>query len=370
MQQTLAPVDSQQLRWFRIRRSGLFDPFPNAGLAAEVLGGVQAQIHPSAGLALFNRTPNLTYARYEALLYEERSLVKLWGQRGTLHIYATGDWPRICAMLAGSKSWWARAAEKAETYDAYMELVRQAEALLRQKGVMGRSDLRASGLFNDEEHLSPWGGVFADLVRRGHACHAARSGEGLFAHRAFWRPDLRWEPPEPDAANVEMARRYLRAYGPATFQDYAHWRGAERQRARRWWAALEPELAQVSVNGQAMHLLREDLEEFTRTTEPPFCSLHMLHRFDPLLLAHKDKSWIVPAAHYKRVFRSAGHIEGVVLDAGVAVATWRYARKGDALRITLEPFNPLPARLHALIQQRSLAIATFFGLTQAEVEGI
>jgi len=64
------------------------------------------------------------------------------------------------------------------------------------------------------------------------------------------------------------------------------------------------------------------------------------------------------------------HIEGVVLDAGVAVATWRYARKGDALRITLEPFNPLPARLHALIQQRSLAIATFFGLTQAEVEGI
>lgn len=222
------PINLQQLRQFRMHRSGLLTPFPAAEQVATALGGVQAQIHPSAGLALFNRTRDLTHARYEALLFEERSLVKLWGQRGTLHVYAIEDWPLVCAMLAGSKSWWARNAEKTKTDDAYMDLVRQAEVLLRQKGIMGRSELRASGLFNDEEHLSPWGGVFSDLVRQGYACHAARSGEGLFAHRTHWRPDLRWEPPDPDAANVEMLRRYLRAYGPATVQDYAHWRGAAR----------------------------------------------------------------------------------------------------------------------------------------------
>ena len=124
-------INFQQLRQFRIHRSGLLTPFPTAERVAEILGGVQAQIHPSAGLALFNRTCDLTYERYETLLFEERSLVKLWGQRGTLHVYATKDWPLICAMLAGSKSWWARNAEKTETHDVYTDLVRQAEALLR-----------------------------------------------------------------------------------------------------------------------------------------------------------------------------------------------------------------------------------------------
>jgi len=370
MHHTPVQINIQQLRQFRLHRSGLLTHFPTAEQVAESLGGVQAQIHPSAGLALFNRTCDLTYERYETLLFEERSLVKLWGQRGTLHVYATKDWPLICAMLAGSKSWWARNAEKTETHDVYTDLVHQAEALLRQKGVMGRSDLRASGLFNDEEHLSPWGGVFADLVRQGYACHAARSGEGLFAHRIHWRPDLRWEQPDPDAANVEMLRRYLHAYGPATLQDYAHWRGAARNRARRWWVATEPELAQIHVEGQTMYLLSEDLDELTRSPEPPSPSLHMLHRFDPLLLAHKDKSWIVPVAHYKQVFRSAGHIEGVVLNAGIAIATWRYVRKEKALHIILEPFAPLATHLHPLIEQRSQEIATFFGLRLAGIEGM
>jgi hypothetical protein len=370
MHHTPVQINIQQLRQFRLYRSGLLTHFPTAEQVAESLGGVQAQIHPSAGLALFNRTCDLTYERYETLLFEERSLVKLWGQRGTLHVYATKDWPLICAMLAGSKSWWARNAEKTETHDVYTDLVRQAEALLRQKGVMGRSELRASGLFNDEEHLSPWGGVFADLVRQGYACHAARSGEGLFAHRIHWRPDLRWEQPDPDAANVEMLRRYLHAYGPATLQDYAHWRGAARNRALRWWVATEPELAQIHVEGQTMYLLSEDLDELTRSPEPPSPSLHMLHRFDPLLLAHKDKSWIVPVAHYKQVFRSAGHIEGVVLNAGIAIATWRYVRKEKALHIILEPFAPLAAHLHPLIEQRSQEIATFFGLRLAGIEGM
>jgi hypothetical protein len=151
---------------------------------------------------LFNRTAGLNHAHYETLLFADRTLVKLWGQRGTLHVYATTDWPLVCAMLAERKSWWGRTAERTDTLDAYAELVTHTEALLREKGVMGRSDLRASGLITNEDHLSPWGGVFADLVRLGHACHAARDGEGLFAHRTVWRPDLVWELPDADAANL------------------------------------------------------------------------------------------------------------------------------------------------------------------------
>jgi len=360
-------ADIQQVRWYRLRRSGLIQPFATPELAAQELAGIQAQIHPAAGLALHQRTTGFTHDRYERLLFQDRTLVKLWGQRGTLHVYAADDWPLVCAMLAKRKTWWGRTAEKDDTYDAYAELVLRAEALLRERGVMGRSDLRASGLITNEAHLSPWGGIFADLVRYGYACHAARDGEGLFAHRSLWRPDLIWNPPDPEAANLEYLRRYLHRYGPATLQDFAYWHGGRMELARRWWAALEPSLASVMVDGVEMFLLRDDIDDLQASAETSRGRVHMLYRFEPLLLAHKDKRWVVPPAHHKQVFRIAGHIEGVVLDAGCAVATWRYLRKARGLTTTLEPFKKLSQRVRRAIEQQSLSIAAFFDLPLQEI---
>lgn len=367
MTRTPVQTDLQHVRWFRLRRSGLVTPFDTPARAAQALAGIQAQIHPAAGVAIANRTCGLNHARYDTLLFDDRTLVKLWGQRGTLHVYATEDWPLVCAMLAQRRSWWGRTAEKADSYDAYAELVDRSAALLRQKGVMGRSDLRAAGLVTHDEHLSPWGGVFADLVREGHACHAARDGEGLFAHRLAWRPDLTWEPPDVDSANLEFLRRYLRAYGPATFQDYAYWHGDKREPARRWWAAIEAELTPVVVDGAELYLLDADVDELLAPADDLRKSVRMLYRFDPILLAHKDKSWIVPAPFHKQVFRIAGHIEGVILDGGVAVATWRYTRKRSGLSITIEPFKRLPVRVRRAVEKQARQLAAFFDLSTGDI---
>ena len=134
-------VTNEQIRLFRLRRSGLIAPFATPELAASALGGVQAQILPAAGVALWNRTTQLTHARYEELLFTERTLVKLWGQRGTLHVYPSAEWPLVCGMLAESKSWWGRTAEKEERYDDYSALVEETAALLRERGIIGRANL-------------------------------------------------------------------------------------------------------------------------------------------------------------------------------------------------------------------------------------
>ena len=65
-----------QVRWFRLRRSGLVDPFDSPEAGARALAGVQAQILPAAALALWNRTNGLTYAQFNQLLYDQRILVK------------------------------------------------------------------------------------------------------------------------------------------------------------------------------------------------------------------------------------------------------------------------------------------------------
>ncbi|MBA2390300.1 MAG: winged helix DNA-binding domain-containing protein [Geodermatophilaceae bacterium] len=354
-----------QARWYRLRRSGLVERYDTPERVASVLVGVQAQILPAAGLSLWNRAPGLTHARFDGLLHEERTLVKLWGQRGTLHLYPSAEWPLVYSARSEQLTWWERSLEaRGGSVERHNALITAIEGMLRERGTMGRSDLRTADLEMEDWHFSSWGGIFADLVRRGYACHAPQAGgEGRFAHREHWLPGLPWDPPAPDEANAELTRRYLHAYGPATVHDFAYWRGVKVSAARRWLAALGDEVTAVEVEDQPMLALRDDLPALAEAPpEREAWPVRMLYRFDPLLLAHKDKGWLVEPHNYARVWRAAGHIEGNLLEHGRIVATWRYDRKPSGLTITLSPFVPLPAYLRAAVERIAPTIATFFGL--------
>ncbi len=364
-------LTAEQLRWYRLRRSGLVEPFPTPEEAARDLAGVQAQILSAAGLALRNRTPRLTYERFDALLHEERELVKLWGQRGTLHVYPTAEWPLIYAARQARQSWWERQGEQ-HGAAAYARLVEEVEALLRERGTLTRSELREADLGLSDHDFSGWGGIFAHLVHRGEACHAGQRGnEGLFAHRNHWQPDLAWEPPTTEAANIELVRRFFHTYGPATEQDFRYWRRARAADSRRWIAALGEALMEVAVEGHEAPLLAlcSDLDVLQESPPPPEAwPVRLLYRFDPLLLGIKDKSWLIEEACYDRVWRPAGHIEGTVLEAGRIRGTWRYDRLGGGLVVTVYPFTPLAGRTRAAVEREAQGVAAFFGMALVALE--
>ncbi len=382
----IAQVSEKQVRWFRLRRSGLVEPFDSPESAARALAGIQAQVLPAAGIALWNRTSGSSYGAFERLLYEKRSLVKLWGQRGTLHVYASEDWPLVCAALGGRLTHWERRIKR-EGGDvrAYEAVVAQVAGVLRQRGTLGRDHLRAakrdleaffSTLEGDhgQEELSSlifssWGGVFAALVRRGLACHARPEGsKGRFAHREAWLPDLAWDPPPAEQANLELARRYLAAYGPANAADLAYWHGAPVGDARRWIAGLGQEVAEIQVDGQSMLALRADLG--TLQEEPPAREdwpVRLLFRFDPLLLGLRDKGWIVENESYGRVWKPAGDIEGTLLEYGRIAGTWGYQRREKNLAVSGQAFAPLDPSVRSTVEERAQGIAEFLGLKLAEL---
>jgi uncharacterized protein YcaQ len=356
---------AEQVRWFRLRRSGLVEPFASPETAASSLAGIQAQILPAAAVALWNRTTGLTYDAFDSLLHQERTLVKLWGQRGTLHLYPSAEWPLIHSALISRPGWWEwRAAQWGLSTADYRALIERVADLLRQRQTLGRSDLRAADIDLHEAFFSSWGGIFSDLVRYGYACHAGQVGnEGRFAHREYWLPDLAWQPPPGEEANITLLRRYLRAYGPATLHDFAYWRYARMADARRWLALLADEVVEVLVAGTSMLALREDVAALQ--VEPPSAAawpVRLLYRFDPLLLAHKDKSWLIDMAYYKRVWQAAGHIEGVTLQHGRITGAWRYDRKGGGLVITVYPFGKVTKKTQTAVRRHAKGVARFFGL--------
>jgi hypothetical protein len=368
-----AEFSPEQVRWFRLRRSGLVEPHASPQGAAFAVGGVQAQILSASMLALWNRSAAGAGTEKELTqaLFNQRSLVRLWGQRHTLHLYPSADWPLVQGAFASRRTWWEREAARGGLADVteYREGVSLVARLLRERQHLSRSELRESGLALPEALMSPWGGVFAELARQGLACLARwEGGEARYAHREHWLPSLAWAPPTEEEALTELARRYFRASAPASIADLAYWLGVAVGTARRAATALGAELAGAGADG--LHALACDLEELA--VSPPereAWPVRMLGRFDPLLLAHKDKDWIVPDAHYARVWRPAGHIEAVVLDHGRAVATWRYDRIGSGgLRVRVFPFRArLPVRVSKALKRNAKAVAAFFGLKLDEV---
>ncbi|MBE7212738.1 MAG: AlkZ family DNA glycosylase, partial [Gluconacetobacter diazotrophicus] len=344
------------------------------------LAGVQAQILPASLLALWNRCAAGagTAAELTARLFDARTLLRLWGQRHTLHLYATADWGLIQAAFAGRRTWWERQALAEDSPldpAAFREGIARAAELLRARGTLSRKELRASGVPMPPELFSPWGGVFAELVRIGEACHARwEGGEARYAHREHWLPGTAWNPPSSDEANAELARRYFACYGPASAQDFAYWRaGSLVGESRRALEAVAGEVAEVEAaggRGGRLYVRRADLDElFAPPPEPEAWPVRTLGRFDPLLLAHRDKDWVVPEKYYDRVWRPAGHIEAVVLAHGRAVATWRYDRIGaGTLAVRVFPFKgALPRHVGKALRHQAKEVARFFGLKPVPV---
>lgn len=358
-------VTKEQIRWFRLKRSGLIEPFDSVQEASESLMGIQAQILPAAGVSLWNRTSNLhTYNQLLDTLFEDRTLVKLWGQRGTLHLYATEDWPLVYSGFTDRPSYYERkTVRKGGSREEYRNTVNQLAQLLEEKKRLTRKDLRESSLPLNDMLLSSWGGIFYELVRGGHACHGpGKDGEGSFESRSSWLPDLEWSPVPVMDAHLEWTHRYIRGYGPASLGDLAYWRGVPMRDVKKWLASLQEPLVTVwSEDDEELYIHEDDLDELLE--EPPAkrdWPLLMLYRFDPLLLGHPDKSWLIDRKHKPKVWRKAGHIEGTIVKHGRLQASWRYKRQAGSFSIVVEPFTKLTQRELKFAERQGKKLADFF----------
>ena len=364
-------LSPSQAAWFRLRRSGLITPFPSPEAAASALVGIQAQVIPPAGLSLWNRTQGLHLDAFHDRLYTRRSLVKLWGQRGTLHLYPSAEWPLYYAAFKALKTWWERRlAREGGDQNALRDAVQRVAALMQQGGLFSRKDLRAVDPDLDQ-WLSTANGLVMELVRDALVCHAQPSGsQSRFAHRMVWLPDLAWHPPSTDDACLELARRFFSAYGPASTQDLAYWFGATVAQARRWTDALTAEIVEVHLEGRPCWARPQDLDDLA-VAPPPRASwpTRLLYRFDPLLLALKDKTWLIDPAHYKRVWREAAIVEAVLLVGGRIEGTWRYKRSAKGLSISIAPFSPLASPVRDALEEQAAGVAAFFGLPLLGFDG-
>src|SRR5205814_10500582 len=95
--------------------------------------------------------------------------------------------------------------------------------MTREELIAGVAKGKSAGV--RERLKSGWGGMLKPAARNGQLCFGPNRGQSVtFVSPQSWLP--RWREVDPEEAIVEMARRYLRSYGPATKSDFARWWGA------------------------------------------------------------------------------------------------------------------------------------------------
>jgi hypothetical protein len=89
--------------------------------------------------------------------------------------------------------------------------------------------------------------------------------------------------------------------------------------------------------------------------------VRFLPAFDSILLAHRDRSRIVPAEYIETVFnkKNATTKQTFTVDGFVA-GSWRVERVRGASRVEVEPFAPLPARLRREVEAEGAKLVAFY----------
>jgi hypothetical protein len=339
-------VAAAKVLGFRVRRH-LLDRRVAASPAdvARTVCGLHAQLAATAELSVWARVDGLGRDDVRDALEQERTLVKTWAMRGTLHLLAADDLPLYVAVLGPrwddpGGAWLRGFGVTREQYDAILEGVSRAlgarpktrEQLADKLGELGGPELR-------EKLLSGWGALLKPSARRGHLAFGPNRGRNV----TFVRPD-RWlggfRRVDEEEAKRELVRRFLSAYGPATTDDFGRWlgfRGAER---KRMFAALGEELVEVDAAGSPAWILAADLGELNA---PKPRTVRLLPAFDPYVVGFRPRSLLVDAAHEPRIFRPQAWFSPVVLVDGRAAGIWERERRGRRLEVRVEPFSRLSA---------------------------
>lgn len=296
--------------------------------AATRCAGIQAQDLLASRLAVRARAGHSTEAQVARACDEDRSVVRTWLMRGTLHMVAAADVRWLVRLLGPSVA--ARFQRRRDQLGLDPAL---CERLLEKlPGVLAGRSLSRRGLVAELAQagvrLDPSGQAAAHAMvfaaAAGVFCRGPDRevvGEPTYVLLNDWLTRAKEQRPvEPE---VELPRRYFVSFGPAGVEDFAAWSGLALPAARAACSALG--LVTVDCDGRRLLLAGIGREG---------SGWRLLPRFDTYLVGYRDRTLLRDAATSRAVYAGGWIHPGVVHD-GRLVGSWRLRRQSGESAVTV-----------------------------------
>ncbi len=323
-----------------------------AGVAASLVA-VHGTDPSSAYLGILARLAGGDVADVERALYQDRTLIRLLGMRRTVFLATLDNAALIQAACSRAvaarerRKVLGRLAEAGISGDVDTWLAGVEQAALA--ALAARGEATAAELADDDPRLrtqivlargKAYEGrqnvasrVLFLLAAQGQAVRGRPRGSWS-SHQYRWSPMELWCPGGLDgwpteAAEVELARRWLQAYGPATSDDLRWWAGWGKTQLRRVLTELKP--AEVDLDGVPGIALADDLAPAPEVE--PWAAL--LPGLDSTPMGWQQRDWFL-GEHGPRLFDQTGNIGPTIWWDGRIVGGWAQDRGGEIVCRFLE----------------------------------
>jgi uncharacterized protein YcaQ len=367
-------VSGDRLSWeralaWRLQRHQLVERAPAKDLLRVVsrICGLHAQLMSSAELTVWARTDGLARSALDDALWRDRTLVKLWAMRGTLHLLPSSE----LGLWTGALSAYTN---RGMTGHPEIDLLSDAIGRALKRRPLTREELalavvRITGDATIGDYVrSSWGSYLKPASFRGRLCFAdADGGRVRFTTPSAWLSGSieRWDHGD---AQLELTRRFLNTYAPLTAEDLGLWSGFGRARGGKLLKALGDgdEAVEVTVGRERAWVLARDLPALAAAE--PLDTARLLPAFDPWVVgASRTSPAVLDPQHKTRVYRPQGWFSPVVVVNGRMVGVWKHTRKARRLLVEISPFGRLPRCATVQIEAEAARLAVFLGFDELEL---
>lgn len=322
------------------------------------LGAVQAQDYLGALWAVGLRTPGATEQTIEQAL-AEKTIVRTWPMRGTIHFVAAADVRWMLELLA------PRVVQRTRSRRAGLGLDEQviaASAKVLTSALQGGKQLARNAIYELLEQAN----IATDSSRGLHIlgrlahdqllCYGARAGkQPTFTLLDEWIPTAKSLP--HDEALATLAQRYFTGHGPATIQDFMWWSGLTTKEAKAGLAAVEGQLEHTIIGVQEYYFAA-NLPEAGAEARDAF----LLPPFDEFLVAYRDRSAALDPQYNNLIVPGGnGIFNPIIVIGGRVVGTWKRVFKQDSVVITFSPFNAFSKTQASAIRSAGERYGEFVG---------
>ncbi|GAB3661012.1 winged helix DNA-binding domain-containing protein [Actinocorallia lasiicapitis] len=330
-----------QARGLTLGRQGLSGPrVASVGDAVTAAVGVFASA-PTCYLSLAARVEGFRLDDLDRELYEKRSLIRVRSMHEMAFVLPVADLPVILAATnAGDAKAEARILRQVGIDSAaYAGWSERILAVLAEVPTASVTELRAHLGADAPAHLN------YIVALMGRQCRVVRAEV-----RGGWRSDsysyAAWqswtgaelEQAEQAAARTELARRYLKSFGPATAADLKWWAGWTVRDTKAALAGLD--LTEITVADAPALLLTEDLDALA--TAAPAEGVRLLPYWDALMMGYERLAraprLVAPDDHPK-IYDKSGNGTCTLLLDGVAAGVWELEHAKDTLTLRVAPFT-------------------------------
>src|SRR4051794_35910625 len=264
--------------------------------ATALTTALQAQDNQASRLGVRARAAAVTDAEVRQAIEVDRTIVRTWLMRGTIHLVDARDLRWLVRLIGPAiarkyRTRWRQIGLTDELLDRSVQLLPEllADGPLNRHEI--RSGLAARGVGLDSPDPQAPTHAIVHASTTGLICRGPDRGRhSTFVLTDDWVPDAPAGPSGDDAL-AELARRYFAAFSPATAADFATWSGLPSARAV---ALVRNELTDTDVDGRPGYRLG---------AVAPARGVRLLPAFDNYVIGYRDRSAILPPERHPHVYQ-------------------------------------------------------------------